>query len=325
MSPPAASAGRDSGGRRDGPGAPGDAPGSGWAKGQPSAGSAEGEPEFAPPRRLAVLGLGLMGSSLGLALSRGPWSRIGWDVDPAAGRAARERGAVDKLAASLAEAVAEADQVILAAPPRAILDLLPTVGREARAGALVLDLGSTKALIVEGMVGLTGRLRPVGGHPFCGRVESGPAAAGADLYRGATFVLCPVRGADPSALVEAAALVEALGASPLQLEAAEHDRLAARVSHAPYLAAVALMRSAPPEAWPLAASGFRDATRLAATGAELGRDILATNPGLLEALGALRRELDRLSGQLSDPEGLLELLAPARRARLELEERRGWS
>lgn len=285
------------------------------------------EPPFADPRpTLAIVGLGLMGGSLGLALTGKGWRRVGWDPSPETRRAALEHGAVDEAASSLAEALGEAEAVVLATPVRQILSLVPQVGRLSREQALVMDLGSTKTEIVEAMTGLNSRLRPVGGHPFCGKISSGIEEAEGALYRDAPFVLCPVPDAPADALEEAQAVAQAAGARPLVLDAREHDRLAALVSHVPYLAAVALMRATGREAWPLAASGFRDATRLAATPETIGLDILLTNrPAIARALQGLCSQLHGLEALLDDPAGLEKILATTRQERLELGESRGWN
>lgn len=281
------------------------------------------EGEFAG-RDLAILGLGLMGTSFGLALAGRPWRRVGWDPSPQAGRLAHHRGAVDVLAPSLEATLRSAGSVILAAPVRAILELLPQVAQKGCRGALVLDLGSSKEAVVEAMRPLAARQRPVGGHPFCGKVESGPAPADGGLFRGAAFALCPVPGADPGGMEEAERLVRTVGARPLSMEAAEHDRRAAAVSHVPYLVAVALLGCADGPSLELAAGGFRDATRLAATDARVGADLLLTNRRLREELACLRRELAALEDRLGQPEWLARRLEETRRRRLSLGRERGW-
>lgn len=251
------------------------------------------------PGTLTIAGLGLMGGSLALALrSRSTQDAalrnadrstlqvkrvIGVSRNPDTLVAARRAGAIDGGTNDLAEAVREADVIVLATPARTILRQLPEVGRHARPGALVLDLGSTKSAICAAMAALPEGLQPVGGHPMCGKEVAGFAAADADLFRGGTFVLCPLLRTAPDALDRARALVEAIGARPTILDPEVHDRAVAAISHLPYAASVALVNAVEAGdaiseiAWQLAASGFRDTSRLAASNVDMMLDILLTN------------------------------------------------
>ncbi len=250
---------------------------------------------------VCIIGLGLMGGSLALALraaegSTGPLRIIGVSRNPATLDAARAAGALDVGTTDLAEGVGAADVVVLAAPVRAILRQIPEVGRHARPGALVLDLGSTKAAICAALADLPAGLQPIGGHPMCGKEAGGFAAAEAGLYRGKTFVLCPLPRTAAEAFDRAAALVRAIGARPVIADPAAHDRAAAAISHLPYAAAVALVNAVAaaddPLAWQLAASGFRDTSRLAASDVDMMLDILLTNrPAVLDWLGELQGQL----------------------------------
>ncbi len=250
---------------------------------------------------ITIIGLGLMGGSLALALreAEGDWRRariIGVSRNPDTLDAARAAGALDAGTTNLAEGVRGADIVVLAAPVRAILHQIPQVGRHARPGALVLDLGSTKSAICAVLTDLPAGLQPVGGHPMCGKEVGGFAAAEAGLYRGKTFVLCPLPRTAPGALDRAAALAMSIGARPVVVDPAAHDRAAAAISHLPYAAAVELVNAVAaaddPLAWQLAASGFRDTTRLAASDVDMMLDILLTNCGaVLEWLGHLQEHV----------------------------------
>jgi prephenate dehydrogenase len=267
--------------------------------------------------RVAVVGLGLMGGSLAGALkSRGACREIG-------GVARREetvsealrRGFIHAGTCDLAKGVEQADLIVLATPVRTILELVPLVGSLAPAGCLLMDLGSTKARIVEAMEALPPHLQAVGGHPMCGKEASGVVAAEADLYEGTTFVLTPLRQSSGQALQRTSSealtlaqeLVEAAGARPLLMDAEHHDRLAAAVSHLPYLLSVGLVAATEEVAvedelvWGLAASGFRDTSRLAASDVTMMLDILLTNR---QAVG---KTLDRFVHQLSAIAHLLEV------------------
>ena len=216
------------------------------------------------------------------------------------------RGFIHAGACDLAEGVGQADLIVLATPVRAILELVPRVGALAPAGCLLMDLGSTKARIVEAMEALPPHLQAVGGHPMCGKETSGVVAAEADLYEGATFVLTPLQRTRSEALALAQELVEAVGARPLLMDAERHDRLVATVSHLPYLLSVSLVATAEEMAaedeliWELAASGFRDTSRLAASDVTMMLDILLTNR---QAVGEM---VSRFAHQLSAIAHLLE-------------------
>lgn len=284
------------------------------------------------PETITIIGLGLMGGSLALALreAEGPWQQariIGVSRNPATLDAARAAGAIHAGTSDLADGVRGADLIVLAAPVRAILRQIPEVGRHSRPGALVLDLGSTKAAICAALAALPAGLQPVGGHPMCGKEVAGFAAAEAGLYRGKTFVLCPLPRTAPEALDRAVALVNAIGARPVIADPAAHDRAAAAISHLPYAAAVALVNAVAaagdPLAWQLAASGFRDTTRLAASDVDMMLDILLTNrAAVLDWLGELQGQLADLKGALmtGDEPALRAQLtaAQARRAGLRM-------
>jgi prephenate dehydrogenase len=274
------------------------------------------------PRRLTVciIGLGLMGGSLALALRsrstqdvalRNVQRVIGVSRNPDTLAAARRAGAIDAGTSDLAEGVREADLIVLATPARTILRQLPEVGRHARSGALVLDLGSTKSAICAAMAGLPEGLQPVGGHPMCGKEVAGFAAADADLFRGRTFVLCPLPRTAPDAVDLARALAKAIGARPTLLDPEVHDRAVAAISHLPYAAAVALVNAVEgvdaisETAWLLAASGFRDTSRLAASDVDMMLDVLLTNRGtVLDWLDAYAVQLGRLRQSLADEDEL---------------------
>jgi prephenate dehydrogenase len=220
---------------------------------------------------VGIIGLGLMGGSLALALKRGrpELTLLGSDRDPLVCRKAMERGMVEIAAPDL-EAVAAAGVVVLAVPVLALRDLLPRL-RGHR--GVVTDTASTKVRVLEWAAGAGVDL--VGGHPMCGSEASGLQAADADLYRDAPWVLTR---SEP-AVVE---LVEAAGARPVVMEAERHDRLVAEVSHAAFVLSTAyLLAAAQSPDWPemaaLAAGGFRDMTRLAGGEPEMYTGIALTN------------------------------------------------
>jgi prephenate dehydrogenase len=285
------------------------------------------EPDFTPLAqcRVTIVGLGLMGGSLALAL-RGRCAQIvGVDSNPDAIAFALEQRVIDRAADF--DSALGCDLIILAAPVRAILAQLAhllTVHHPSSTVTL-LDLGSTKSQISAAMEKLPLPFDPVGGHPMCGKEVSGLEHAEAGLFRDKTFVLTPLARTSPRALRLAHEVVETIGARALVLPAERHDALAATSSHLPYLAATALMRAAQAldddQFWSLAASGFRDTSRLAASDLTMMIDILLTNrTAILDSLAQYRAELDALIQLIdsADPEALRAALAPTRshRARL---------
>jgi prephenate dehydrogenase len=241
---------------------------------------------------VAICGLGLIGGSLARALSRRGYRVLGVDR-PAPLRRARAARAI-ALGVSLKTAVEEAALIVLAAPPDANLQLLRRIARRARPGLPIVDVTSVKRPIVAE----ARRLRLdgfVGGHPMAGRERSGFAAASATLFRGRPFMLVP--GRDRKALLAVRRLVRDVGGRPVTLDAAEHDRLVARLSHVPQLVAWALLDAARADASTarrlgLAGPGFQDMTRLARSPRMLWRQILRQNRDEVEmALRALVRGL----------------------------------
>jgi prephenate dehydrogenase len=284
--------------------------------------------------RVAIVGLGLMGGSLAGALKKRSACREvrGVTRREETIKEAMKRGFIHEGTCDLAEGVAKADLIVLATPVRTILELIPQVGSLAPAGCLLMDLGSTKAKVVEAMQALPPYLQAVGGHPMCGKEASGIEAAEADFYEGATFVLTPLRQGSgqalrrtsSEALTLAQELVEAVGAQPLLMDAEHHDRLVAAVSHLPYLLSVGLVATSEEVAaedalvWELAASGFRDASRLAASDVTMMLDILLTNRQAVE--GALSRFANQLNAiahllEVSDEEGLRSLMGQVHKRR----------
>lgn len=270
---------------------------------------------------LAIVGLGLMGGSLALALRQtGACRRIlGITRNPATRAQAVSRGAVDKASGDLA-LVAEADVIVLATPVRTILEQLPRIGAMARQGAIVMDLGSTKLAITHAMEGLPAHVEPIGAHPMCGKERSGFNAADADLYRGAVFVLTPLARTSPETLACAEALATAVGARPLVLDPAHHDRVVALISHLPFALACALMIMADEFArvdemvYHLAATGFRDTSRLAASDTTMMLDILMTNRDpAVQALRVYAQHLAELADRIAagNEVGLRDLLERA--------------
>jgi prephenate dehydrogenase len=251
--------------------------------------------------RVAIVGLGLMGGSLALALRGRCTELLGIDPDPDALALALELGAADRVSANPAELLPEADVIILAAPVLAILSLLQALPEFHPGSPIVLDLGSTKREIVQAMEALPARFDPLGGHPMCGKETNTLRSAEAGLFAGRPFAFTPLARTSPRARQLADELCAVLGARPLWLDSETHDRWTAATSHAPYLIANALSAATPLEAQAaLAGSGYQSTTRIAATPPEIMGDILMTNrENVLTALAAFRAQLDNLEAQLA--------------------------
>lgn len=261
--------------------------------------------------RVTVVGLGLMGASLCMDLTRNHLCREVRGVAHRAETALRAffAEAVDQATTDLHTGVAGADVVILATPVRTIVDLLAELGSLLWPGAIVMDMGSTKSDICAAMAHLPAGVQPIGGHPMTGKEQSGFGAAESDLYRQATWVLSPLPRTSPETIALATELVEAVGACPVVLEPARHDQLVATISHLPFLLAGALVHTVAgvgekdPLVWELAAGGFRDSSRVAASDTRMFMDILMTNRGpVLDQLASLSAQLDDLRRLLADGE-----------------------
>ncbi len=280
-----------------------------------------------PFARVALLGLGLMGASLGMALrlAKAATLVVGYDAGPGVAERARERGAIDCACWDVAEAVTGADLIVLAAPICAVPDLLSTMAPALAPHALVTDLGSVKANIVtcaERTLPQSDRF--IGGHPMTGSERSGVDAARADLFAGCVWALTPTGCTAAETTARLAWMIHRLGATPLLLDTAEHDAAVALVSHLPRIAAIGLaLTVASSASWPLAqelaAGGFRDTTRVAASGPVTSRDICLNNtPALLATLDAYVETLSALRSRIARGDATLEAtFATAKRIRVE--------
>lgn len=259
--------------------------------------------------RISVVGLGLMGASLALDLRGHCVEILGASRSPETLAYALEHNLIDRIV-DFDEAL-RADLAILAAPVRTIIRQLNGINQvadqptrenspvERKSRTVLIDLGSTKADLVAAMQQLPSRFDPLGGHPMCGKEMSGIRYAEAGLYRNKTFILTPLARTSPGALALAQEMVALIGSHSLVLTPERQDALVAMISHVPYLAAVALVRATQarndPMLWEVAASGFRDTTRVAAGDVTMFLDILLTNrTAILDTLATFQGELEHL-------------------------------
>ena len=278
-------------------------------------------------KRVAVIGVGLIGGSFALALRRtgAGASIVGVDRDAQALERAAALGVIDTAAESAAEATAGAELVVVAVPVRGIGPVLHDVALALGPDAVVTDVGSTKGDVTriarEELRALFPRFVP--GHPIAGREVSGVEAATPELFKGARIVLTPTEETAPDAIELVRACWEGAGGRVSMLAAATHDEIFAAVSHLPHLLAFALVseitgRDNSAELFSFAAGGFRDFTRIAASSPEMWRDIALQNRT------ALLAEIDRYGARLAvfrelvergDGPGLQRLMTEARASR----------
>lgn len=253
-------------------------------------------------KRVALVGTGLIGGSLAMALRRAGLvdAIAGADSDAAALARALELGVIDAASASIAEAARGAELVVVAVPVRSIGAVLEQVREVLDPAAAVTDVGSTKAEVVRAARASLGAAFPrfVPGHPIAGRESSGVAAATADLFAAARVVLTPVAETAPDAVDRVGACWEAAGGRVTRLSPEAHDRIFAAVSHLPHVLSFALVaeiaaRGDGAELFGFAGGGFRDFTRIAASSPQMWRDIALHNRE------ALLVEMDRYGERLA--------------------------
>jgi prephenate dehydrogenase len=273
-------------------------------------------------KRIALLGVGLLGGSLGkIWREKRPHLHIIGFGRPQTVAEALALGLIDEATSDIQVAAHDADLVILATPIHTILAHLEAIAPHLKAGAIVTDVGSVKSPIMEKAQKVLKPENPfIGGHPMAGSEKSGPSAADAFLFENATYVLCPPPQYSneifESSFTEIIDLIEDTGARILILEAHRHDTIAATISHVPQLIAVSMMNLAAslnqndPAFLQLAAGGFRDITRIASSAFPMWHDILETNvPAISHAIDQFSALLHQAQTQLH--EGALDTLGEA--------------
>ncbi|MEX1126025.1 MAG: prephenate dehydrogenase/arogenate dehydrogenase family protein [Acidimicrobiia bacterium] len=253
----------------------------------------------------AIIGTGLIGASIGLALREQGWATRGWDPASEAMDVAVERGAVEP-ADSIRQAIEGVDLVVLAGPLSANVETLGALDTD----ALITDVTSVKQPLITQA---PARLRFVGGHPMAGREHAGAGAASGSLFRGAAWILCDDT-ARPEDLARMQEIVASVGANPVIMSAEHHDRVVAAISHLPHLLAVALVElvAENPDTVDLVSGSFRDLTRVASAESAWWPEVLTANSssvgdaldGLIGHLQTLRRDID--SGDLDSVAGSLD-------------------
>lgn len=259
---------------------------------------------------IVIIGLGLIGGSLGLAFKRAGLNGVelvGYARNVQVAATAVEIGAVDRTGYTLASAVDAADVVILAAPTMAIKEIMQQIAPHLKSGCTVTDTASTKAMVMkwaEDYLPTTASF--IGGHPMAGKESAGIGFAEADLFRGCRYCLIPGRNASRTSTDLMVELVNKIGATPQFMGAPEHDRLVAGISHLPLILSYSLvLATSQNPVWRemsgLAATGYRDVSRLASQDARMNRDICLTNrENILFWIDEFAKELARFRQLVSE-------------------------
>jgi prephenate dehydrogenase len=253
--------------------------------------------------RVAIVGTGLIGASVGLAAKRRGSTVVGFDEDGAAAEVAAERGAVDEVAGTLGEALRDAELAVVAVPVGRLAARVRAVLEASGEACTVTDVGSTKAAVCAAAGGSP---RFIGGHPVCGSEARGPEHASGDLFDGATWFLAPLPQSEPDRYRLVHGFVGELGATPVAVDPAAHDRLVALTSHLPHVLANVLVNQAGSTRIdghrPLSSAGgsLRDMTRVAGANPRIWVDIFLENAEALRAgLAEHRRGLEQVETALA--------------------------
>jgi prephenate dehydrogenase len=285
------------------------------------------------PVRIAIIGLGLIGGSIGLALKQNNWRRaevIGYARRRETASLARKSGAVDKTESDCRKAVRDADIIIVATPILAVREIFELIAPELSNGVIVTDTASTKVQVLQWAREILPRTTSfLGGHPMAGKEISTIKAATPDIFHKCVYCLIPLPETKRTAIQTMKDMVKALGANPLIIDAEEHDRLVAGISHLPLLMSAALVLvTAKNPSWPkmsrLAATGYRDLTRLASGNPELGAHICLSNrAAIVSWIDAFIKELQNLRKLVADgSEEIERALTMANKARSKWLEKR---
>ncbi len=276
--------------------------------------------------RVAVVGLGLIGASLCMDLTRLGVCREVRGISRSSQTVARgiRNGVIDQGTTRLLSGVAGADIVVLAAPVRTVIRQIGEIGKILKDGAIVVDVGSTSRAVTVAMAGLPLQVQPISTHPMAGKETNGFDSAEAGLFANAIWVITPLPRTSQLAVDIFSQLVHSVGAHPHELDAETHDRIVSAISHVPFLLSSALVRTVAnvgqeePGVWELAAGGFRDTSRVAASEASVFLDILMTNrENIGQQLDVFVREITYLRQLLEAPdeEELVKRLSENRKFR----------
>ena len=250
--------------------------------------------------KIAIIGLGLMGGSLALGLRGKCAALFGIDPHLPTLELALSQHIVDYADSDPANLPPDIDLLILAAPVPVIIELINQLPLTISHPCIVMDMGSTKRLVVEAMSKLPERFDPIGGHPICGKEKLSLANAERTLYYAAPFLLTPLERTSSRAISAANQIIEALGAKGKTLDAVEHDRILASTSHLPFLISSTLALTTPEDVTPFVGPGFKSTSRLAGTSSSMMLGVLQSNrENVLNALHGMQSQLAEIEAALS--------------------------
>jgi prephenate dehydrogenase len=268
--------------------------------------------------KITIIGLGLIGTSMGLAIKKSNSLNsveiVGYDINKKHRSIAKKMGAIDKDEGDYKKAVQNSQLVIICTPVLSIREVFENISPHLDEGSIVTDTGSTKAKVHEWAKEiLPTNINFIGGHPMAGREKSGPTAASADLFNNCTYAICPSINASSAAIDSVLGLVNIIGGNHYFIDSGEHDSYVAAISHLPFITATALMTmSAKSRGWreisKLAGSGFRDMSRLASGDPMMHRDICLTNVNsithwineFISELEQIRKTINGTSEEIED-------------------------
>jgi prephenate dehydrogenase len=281
-------------------------------------------------KKITIIGVGLIGGSLGLALKKkNPNFKIAGIDKQAIIKKAITRGAIDEGTVNLEEGIKEADVVILATPVKIILDLLPQINPFLKKECLVTDTGSTKQKIVQKANKILSKdIFFVGGHPMAGSEKYGIESASSHLFHNKTYILTPTPKSNLGALEKISLLIKIIGAKELILDPLEHDRIVSAVSHLPQIIAVSLINAIGEltiqgnnnNYFKALGEGFKDVTRIASSPYKMWEDICETNQeNILEMIQEFKNHLEVIEDKLkNNPNSLKEEFQKAQMLRKRL-------
>ncbi len=281
------------------------------------------------PKKLTIIGLGLMGGSLGAALKKNDWCEtiVGYSRNPDSLKQALELGCIDQVESDLIAAVKDADIIVLCVPVLAIETILKTIQPVLKPSTIITDVASVKSYVVKIAEQIFGRVPEnfVPAHPIAGSEKSGVQATQANLYQHHKVILTPLAHTNPNAIEQVTSMWQAVGAQVTQMDVAHHDEVLAATSHLPHLIAFSLVDTLAgepdrQEIFDYAAGGFRDFTRIAASDPIMWRDIFLTNKvATLQVLDHFLKDLNQLREAIKQGKGE-ELLATFTRAKVAREQ-----
>jgi len=268
-------------------------------------------------RKVAIIGVGLIGGSIGLAIKKKKLAKTiaGVSRHKESLSAAKKKGAIDSGSCSL-DIIKGADLVILATPVNTIIELAPKIACLVSKDCLVTDVGSTKEEVNKRLSGIFPNY--LGSHPLAGSEKRGVANARADLFRGSLCILTPLQNTNRRGIEKIKLLWRSFGARVILLSPVEHDKILSFVSHLAHIAAFSLIAAVPGEYFKFASSGLKDTTRIAASESELWADIFLSNRrNILEAMNLLEGDLSRIREAIAkkDKRGLAAILQHAAKKR----------